>query len=91
MELFTFLVSTILAGLICSVPGYAIGKLLVRNGMVYDRSWGVVVGSVVVLLIWRLAFPATTWVWQLLGITVLMPIGIYRNDLWTYWRKAKLP
>ena len=91
MKGLTFVGITVLAGLLCAVPGFIVGKLLVKHGMVYDRSPWLVGGTVVNLLILRMAFAEIPLVWLMAGVTVLMPLGLFRHDLWTYWRNRKLP
>jgi chromate transport protein ChrA len=87
----SFWVSTLILGLISAVPGLIIGAILRRWRMVQSRSLWLVIGNVATLFIGRFMLPDVPAIYLVILITVLGPLGLYRNDLWTYWTKGEFP
>jgi len=91
MSIFTFVLTTLGLGILCAIPTIVIGRLLATRGIVHEMPVWVVVGTVCTLLAWRLLFPeASLGCFVTMG-TILLPIGIYRHDLWTYFRRGRSP
>jgi hypothetical protein len=91
MDTFIFFLTTLTLGILGSVPGIVVGRLLVNKVVVREVPVWLLVGSVVMLFILRLSFPQAPLGLLVAIVTIFLPLGMYRQDLWTYLRRGKLP
>ena len=89
MDILTFILTTLGWGITCSMPGVVMGQLLASKGIVRDRSIWVVGGSICGLLFGRLVLPSAPLSWLVVIFLILSPLGMYRDDLWTTFRRGK--
>ena len=89
MDALAFALKTLGLGVLCSVPGIVAGRYLASREIVRETPIWLLVGSVCILFILRLSFPQAR-LEMLVGIVVvLVPLGMYRQDLWTYFREGR--
>jgi hypothetical protein len=80
-----FFIATLFLGIVSSLPGIALGKLLAKRGVVDEVNPGWLVGlSVACLFIFRLALPGANLAFIIVGISFAVPLSMYRGDLWEY-------
>ena len=89
MDILVFILATFGLGMLCSIPGVVVGRLLATKGLVREKPAWVCVANVCGLFVYRLWFPQVHLAYLLLVVTVLLPLGMYRQDLWTYFRVGK--
>ena len=89
MKILVFVISTVGLGLLCSLPGVLAGKYLAKKGLAKDQSIWVVTGEVFAMFLARLMLPSVPLAYIVTLAFVLSPIGVYRHDLWTTFRRGK--
>ena len=96
MDMLVFVVTTLILGVLCSIPGVITARLLASKGVVRVQPvWQDIVGTVGGLALGRLLAPQLPLGYWVVGFLVLFPIGIYRDDLWAtlfkgrWWLKEK--
>ena len=92
MDILVFTFTTLALGILCSVPGIVLGRLLVARRVVRELSavW-LVGGSVGSMFFLRLLLPLAPLGLLAVVLVVGMPIGIYKADLWAYLLKRRNP
>jgi len=98
MYTITFILTTIGLGLLWSIPGFAITKILARKGMVHDRPIIYIMYAIgVICVTFLLRRNHVILSWWIYGISaILMPLAGARNKLiltgrrgkW-WWKKAE--
>lgn len=89
MDIFIFVLTTLGLGILCSIPGVFVGWLLATRGMVREKPSWIIGTSVCGLFVYRLWFSQVPLGYLLAVVTILLPLGMYRQDLWTYFRKGR--
>jgi len=89
LDTLIFASSTLLLGILCSIPGVIAGRLLASNGIARDTSFWLIAVNIAGLFLERLLFPALPIGWLIAMHTLLSPLGIYRHDLWTTFRRGR--
>ena len=97
MDMLVFVVTTLILGVLCSIPGVITARLLASKGVVRVQPAWLDIGSTVCgLLLARLLVPQLPLGYWVVGFLVLLPIGVYRDDLWAtlfkgrwWWLKEK--
>lgn len=89
MDAVVFVVITAGLGALCSIPGIVVGKRLASRGVVRETPIWLLVTSICMLFVLRISFSEHPLWFHTVLVTVLVPLGIYRQDLWTYFREGK--
>lgn len=83
MDVVIFILTTLVLGVIMSIPGVMVGRLLASKGIVRARPKWIVGAGILGLFVARLMAPQAALRFLFaLGI-ILVPLGMYRQDLWT--------
>jgi hypothetical protein len=90
-DIATFVLSSLILGLVSSIPGLILSEILRQRRVVQNRSLGLVIASVLCVFGWRLAFPTVPLACLTIVTMVLAPVAMYRHDIWTYWTSGKFP
>ena len=89
MDLIKLLVTSILLGLLCSIPGLALNTILMRKGLIRDSKVFIVFGCILGMLACQAFFPPVpAWLAMIL-IGFASPSGAFRNDLWLTSRRGR--
>jgi hypothetical protein len=91
MDAAVFVVITAGLGALCSIPGIVVGKWLASRGIVRETPIWLLVTSICMLFVLRILLREQPLWFHAVLVTVLVPLGIYRQDLWTYFRAGKFP
>jgi hypothetical protein len=91
MDIFAFIFTTLGLGILCSIPGIIIGRLLAIRGIVRETPIWLLLGSVCILFVLRLSLPQAPLGLLIVIVTAFFPLGMYRHDLWTFFRRGRLP
>jgi hypothetical protein len=91
MDILIFVLTTLGLGMLCSLPALFFGRLLAARGIVREKPAWVAGGAVCTLFAWRLWFPQAPLAPFLVIGAILLPLGAYRADLWTFCRERKIP
>lgn len=91
MDILVFVLTTVGLGILCAIPGIVVGRLLAARGVVREAPIWLLVGGICILLVLRLSFPQAPLGLLVAIETVFLPLGMYRQDLWTYFRRGELP
>jgi uncharacterized membrane protein len=91
MNILVFILTTSSIGILCAIPTIIVGRLLANRGMAREMPGWVIVGTTCTLFAWRLLFPEASLECFAATGAVILPFGVYRHDLWTYFRRRKLP
>jgi hypothetical protein len=84
-----FIITTLGLGLLCSIPGFLIGRYLTAKGIARDGPVWEIVSNICGLLIARLVLPDVPLIYIVAFFLVLSPFGVYRHDLWTTFRSGR--
>jgi hypothetical protein len=91
MDILLFVLTTVGLGILCAIPGIVVGRLLAARGVVREAPVWLLAGGVCILFVLRLSFPQASLGLLVAIVTVFLPLGMYRQDLWTRFREGKLP
>ena len=82
MDILIFILTTVVFGVLASLPTIIVGQSLATKGTIHEKPMQVLVVGVVAMFFARLA--ASEWPIgiQLVLVAISMPIGIHRADLW---------
>ncbi len=89
MDAFVFVITTLVLGALCSIPGILLGRVLAAKGIATDQSVLVVISSIIGLFLSRLILPNVPVGYIAAFFIILIPIGVYRHDLWTTFREGR--
>ena len=84
-----FILTTLVLGLVCSLPGVIVGRILAAKGVVQDYKVKPVVLTVFVVLAGRLLLPGTPMIGVFAFGVLFSTFGVYRSDWWTTHRKGR--
>lgn len=87
METINFIFSSLFLGILCSIPGLLIGKVLSKKGLVRDGPWWVISLTVICMFGARLLFPRAS-ILYIFGLLLLASISFYSNELWLALNKG---
>ena len=89
MEIISFSVTTFVLGVVCSIPGLALGYALAKQGIARKRYLGVIVTVVGAMALYRLWFPQVPMECFIIIDGLLVSSGLYSPDIWTTYRKGR--
>jgi len=91
MDILIFILTTFGLGVLCSIPAIVVGRLLATRGVVKEMPAWVLAAGVGAMFLSRLLSPQAPIVLVVAIVAMFLPLGMYRADLWIYFRERKLP
>ena len=84
-----YILVTLGVGVLCSIPAIIISRLLAKRGWIRETGVWPVLGAIGILFFLRLTLPEMSIVYLAVVVTIVIPITICRNDVWTSLQKGK--
>lgn len=90
VDILIFILTTFGLGVLCSIPTIVVGRLLAARGVVREMPVWVLTAGVGAMFLSRLLVPQAPVALVVAIVAIFLPLGMYRADLWTYFREGKL-